>query len=177
MALAARFSQLDTSLNDFLFATIGEEQSGMRLSVASALARRGYDPWTEAIRLAGLPRAKASEALAAVIAAVPFARWMPSEVPSIATRLSLLLPASGALMPAPGAKPSNHRAKDAGRLLWLFYLILVAAALFSLIPDRHPSPETHGSLTSLHCIVSRDRRAHRIPETCIADEDRFGAMG
>jgi hypothetical protein len=76
-----------------------------------------------------------------------------------------------------GAKPSNHRAKDAGRLLWLFYLILVAAALFSLIPDRHPSPETHGSLTSLHCIVSRDRRAHRIPKTCIADEDRFGAMG
>ena len=68
MALAARFSQLDTSLNDFLFATIGEEQSGMRLSVASALARRGFDPWTEAIRLAGLPRAKASEALAALIA-------------------------------------------------------------------------------------------------------------
>ena len=108
MALAARFSQLNTSLNDFLFATIGEEQSGMRLSVASA--RRGYDPWTEAIRLAGLPRAKASEALAAVIAAVPFARWMPSEVPSIATRLSLLLPASGALMPAPGpSRPTIER--------------------------------------------------------------------
>jgi hypothetical protein len=154
VALAARFSQLDTSLNDFLFATIGEEQSGMRLSVASALARRGFDPWTEAIRLAGLPRAKASEALAAVIAAVPSARWMPSEASSIAARLSLLLPASGAFMPAPGAKPSNYGAKAARRLLWLFYLIVVAAALLSLIPDRHPAPETHGSVTPLHGVVS-----------------------
>ena len=155
MALAARFSQLDTSLNDFLFATIGEEQSGMRLSVASALARRGFDPWTEAIRLAGLPRAKASEALAALIAAVPSAGWKPSEAPSIATRLSLLLPASGAPMPAPGAKFSIHRAKAARRLLWLFYVIVIGAALLSLVPDRHPSPDAHGSLTPLHGVVSQ----------------------
>jgi hypothetical protein len=154
VALAARFSQLDTSLNDFLFATIGEEQSGMRLSVASALARRGFDPWTEAMRLAGLPRAKASEALAAVIGAVPSARWMPSETAGIATRLSLLLPASGEFMPAPGAKPSNQRAMAARRLLWLFYLIVIAAGLFSLIPERHPSPEAHASLTPLHGVVS-----------------------
>lgn len=153
MALAARFSQLDTSLNDFLFATIGEEQSGMRLSVASALARRGLDPWTEAIRLASLPRVKASEALAAVIAAVPSARWMPSEAPSIATRLSSLLPARGALMPAAAAKPTSHKTRAAGRLLWLLYLIVIAGALFSLIPDRHPS-EMHGSLTPLHGVVS-----------------------
>ena len=154
MALAARFSQLDTSLNDFLFATIGEEQSGMRLSVASALARRGFDPWTEAMRLAGLPRAKASEALAAVIGAVPSARWMPFETAGIATRLSLLLPASGVLMPGPGAKLSNQRTMAARRLLWLFYLIVIAAGLFSLIPERHPSPEAHASLTPLHGVVS-----------------------
>ena len=154
MALAARFSQLDTSLNDFLFATIGEEQSGMRLSVASALARRGFDPWTEGIRLAGLPRAKASEALAALIAAVPSARWKPSEAPTIATRLSLLLPTSGAPMPAPVAKPSDHRAKAARRMLWLFYAIVMAAALHSLIPDRNASTDAHGSLTPLHGVVS-----------------------
>jgi hypothetical protein len=154
VALVIRLNQLDTSFNDFLFATIGEEQSGMRLSVASALARRGLDPWTEAIRLASLPRAKASEALAAVIAAVPSPRWMPSEAANIATRLSLLLPVSGALMPVAEAKPSNHRAKAVGRLLWLFYLIVIAAALFSLIPDRHSSPETHDSLAPLHSVVS-----------------------
>ena len=154
MALAARFSQLDTSLNEFLFAIIGEEQSGMRLSVASALARLGFDPWTEAIRLASLPRANASETLAAIIAAVPSARWAASEAPSIATRLSLLLPASGTLMPAVEAKPSNHRAKAAARLLWLFYLIVIAAALLTLIPDRDSSPETRNSLTPLHAVVS-----------------------
>jgi len=154
VALAARFNQLDTSLNDFLFATIGEEQSGMRLSVASALARRGFDPWTEAIRLASLPRAKASETLAVLIAAVPSARWMPSEAASIATRLSLLLPTSGASIPVPGAKFSIRRAKAGRRLLWLFYGIVMGAALLGLVPDRHPSPVGHGSPTALHGVVS-----------------------
>ena len=154
MALAARFSQLDTSLNDFLFATIGEEQSGMRLSVASALARRGFDPWTEAIRLAGLPRARASETLAALIAAVPSARWTPSEAPGIASRLSMLLPANGALMPAIGAGPSSQRAKAAPRLLWLFYLIVVVATLLILFPDRHPLTDAHRSPAPLHGVVS-----------------------
>jgi hypothetical protein len=154
VALAARFRQLDTSLNDFLFATIGEEQSGMRLSVASALARGGFDPWTEAVRLAGLPKATATEALASVIAAVPFARWMPSEVPSIATRLSLLLPTREAIMPVRDTKPSSRGAMAARRLLWLFYLAVILAALFSLIPDRRPPAETGGSLTSLHSAVS-----------------------
>ena len=154
VVLAARFSQLDTNLNDFLFATIGEEQSGMGLSVASALARRGFDPWTEAFRLAGLPRAKASETLAALIAAVPSARWTPSEAAGIATRLSLLLPVNGALMPATRARPSNHRARVIPRMLWLFYLIVFVAALLSLMPDRHPLTDTHRLATPLHSVVS-----------------------
>jgi hypothetical protein len=45
-----------SNLNGFLFADIGIERSGMPLSVISALARQGFDPWQEAGRLARLPR-------------------------------------------------------------------------------------------------------------------------
>ena len=41
MALAARFSLLHSDLNDFLFASVGEEQNGVTLSVVSALTRLG----------------------------------------------------------------------------------------------------------------------------------------
>ena len=83
MALPARFSLLNARFDDFLFASIGEEASGMPLSVASVLARLGTDPWVEAGRLARLPQAKATEALAAMIAQVPMPGWQPSEVPGI----------------------------------------------------------------------------------------------
>ena len=48
MTLSARFSLLHSDLNDFLFASVGDEQNGMPLSVISALTRLGVDPWEEA---------------------------------------------------------------------------------------------------------------------------------
>jgi hypothetical protein len=41
--------------DDFLFAPLGEERNGMRLSVISALSRLEVDPWQEAASLAELP--------------------------------------------------------------------------------------------------------------------------
>jgi len=62
MALPSRFSLLNANLDPFLFASIGREESGMSLSVASALARLGSDPWIEAVRdiVARVPRIAAS---------------------------------------------------------------------------------------------------------------------
>jgi hypothetical protein len=48
----------------FLFESLGVEENGMDLSVLSALARAGVDPWIEARRLATLPR---QAAIAAVL--------------------------------------------------------------------------------------------------------------
>ena len=39
MALAPRFSLLHSDLNNFLFASIGEEQNGVTLSVVSTLKK------------------------------------------------------------------------------------------------------------------------------------------
>ncbi len=93
MALPARFSLLHSDLNDFLFASVGEEQNGVTLSVVSALTRLGVDPWQEAARLTPLPKARAAEALATLIARLPIRRTQSLDDLAISRRLVELLPA------------------------------------------------------------------------------------
>jgi hypothetical protein len=92
MTLAARFSLLHSDLNDFLFASVGDEQNGMPLNVISALTRLEIDPWEEAVRVASLPKALAAEALARMISRLPIARRLPSDNSAISRRLVALLP-------------------------------------------------------------------------------------
>ena len=82
-----------SDLNQFLFADIGTEANGTTLSVMSVFARRGSDPWTEAGRLAGLPKAEATDSLARMIATMPKTLWALPEAIVIAVRLIGLLPA------------------------------------------------------------------------------------
>jgi hypothetical protein len=118
-----------SSLNGFLFADVGVEANGMTLSVLSALARRGMDPWQEAERLAKLPRTAAVDGLAQIIAATSSSRWSLLDARVIASRLV-------ALLPAPGASPSNDSsARPATKPTMSRGLILVlalAALLFGL---------------------------------------------
>jgi hypothetical protein len=71
MALRAEFSLINSEFNGFLFAPIGEEESGIELTVFSALTRLAVDPWGEAARLSGLPKEIAAPALASMIARLP----------------------------------------------------------------------------------------------------------
>jgi hypothetical protein len=79
-------------LEPFLFSSIGEEKNGMQLTVLSAFARFGTDPWEEASRLAALPKTMASDALSALIARLPEGCWEVPESAAIANRLVKLLP-------------------------------------------------------------------------------------
>jgi hypothetical protein len=85
-----------SSLNDFLFANVGIEARGMTLSVISALARQGLDPWREAGRLADLPNAEATDSLAQTIAGMPQSLWNLADATVIARRLTGLLPGRSA---------------------------------------------------------------------------------
>ena len=96
MALPVPFSLLHSDLNDFLFASIGEEQNGVTLSVVSALTRLGVDPWEEAARLTPLPKARAAETLAKLIARLPIRRTESLDDLVICRRLVELLPADKA---------------------------------------------------------------------------------
>jgi hypothetical protein len=82
-----------SDLNQFLFADVGTEASGMTLSVMSVLARQGSDPWREAGRLANLPKAEATDSLARTIAGMPKSLWKLPDAIVIAARLIGLLPA------------------------------------------------------------------------------------
>jgi hypothetical protein len=132
MALAARFSLLHSDLNDFLFASVGEEQNGVTLSVVSGLTRLGLDPWEEAARLIPLPKARAAEALAPLIARLPICRTRSSDDLAISQRLVELLPARK-------PKPIEGRERAAARqkkywqaMILLACLVLGAATFFSM---------------------------------------------
>ena len=88
-----------SDLNEFLFADVGTEASGMVLSVVSLFARQGNDPWREADRLAKLPKAMAADSLTRAIAALPQGRWTLPDAAEIAARLIALLPARPARAP------------------------------------------------------------------------------
>ena len=92
MAHLPPISLLGCEYDDFLFAPIGAEKNGMVLSVVSALARLGLDPWLETANLATLPRNVAAERLSAFIGAVPDWSSAPLDTGTIARNLIARLP-------------------------------------------------------------------------------------
>jgi hypothetical protein len=92
MRSAAPAATAGSEFDQFLYAPIAEERSGMLLSVLSALARMNLDPWDEAARLARLPRAAATSYLTTLIAALPEGPVARTDPGALAERLIALLP-------------------------------------------------------------------------------------
>jgi hypothetical protein len=135
MALSAEFSLLHSELNDFLFAQIGEEESGAPLSVLSALTRLGTDPWAEGARLSDLPKDAAARALVPVIAMFPEEKRSSSDVVKLAERLAALLP------PLPRGGPATETRRIAGSpAFWLLalglLLMLFGMGAYGLLPGQ-----------------------------------------
>ena len=128
MALPARFSLLHSDLNDFVFASVGEEQSGVTLSVVSALTRLGVDPWEEAARLTPLPKARAAEALATLITRLPIRRTQSLDDLAISRRLVELLPDQ---KPAP--LQGRERVGAGQKKYWQAMVLLACVALGAAI--------------------------------------------
>jgi hypothetical protein len=94
-------------LDDFLYAPIGMEQNGMQLSVLSALAQLGLDPWKEAAELSRLSMDGATQRLAVLIVRLPGGRWTLGEAGEIAQRLIDLLPSHSSPDAAPIGKANG----------------------------------------------------------------------
>src|SRR5579863_10099694 len=90
----------DHSFDPFLFAAIGEERNGMMLSVLSALARLGLDPWFEAASLSKLPAPAATERLTSLLSALPSSQ-LKAPAPATIMRLVGLLPRAARDPPSP----------------------------------------------------------------------------
>ncbi len=147
-----------SDLNEFLFADVGTESSGMVLSVVSLLARQGSDPWREADRLAVLPKQEAAESLANSIANMPYGLWSLPDAVAIAARLIGLLPARPAR--ADRNSPNTHSSSpfsSTGAPDWSFaswlpawkpsrgnavvFAVLALGVAFAVTAMVRPSPE------------------------------------
>ncbi len=129
---------LGREFDEFLFASIGEERNGTTLSVVSALARFDVDPWQETASLARMPKERATERLAALIAATPMDLATGLSAATIAARLIALLPQPPSYkVPAPAAL--FKAAVTPSRLfIPLSVLALLLAGYFVFL--AHPSP-------------------------------------
>jgi len=103
----------------------------MDLSVQSALARVGKDPWTEAARLAGLLRAAAADSLAATIAGLPAGSWPRALARMIALCLVPLLP--GQDHPVPDTLADGSRLVRCMRVMLLAGTMLSTALVLELL--------------------------------------------
>jgi hypothetical protein len=93
MSSSDAFALRRSGLDEFLFASVGTEPSGMTLSLLSVFARQGDDPWKEAGKLVGLPKGDAIESVALAIVRMPKSVWTLPDATTIATRSVALLPA------------------------------------------------------------------------------------
>src|SRR5215471_6716873 len=135
MTLRGSFRPLRPDVDRFLFATVEDEIDGVPLSVISALARLGLDPWHEAGRLSSLSNREAVEQLARLIAELPGRFRPPDEAREVADRLIQLLPRHDTdrrSTPQVQIRPSYvGPALSSTSQLWIACLVLAAAVLVS----------------------------------------------
>ena len=129
-------SVIPSEFNDFLFASIGEQENETPLSVLSALARLDVEPWQEAARLTQLPKDQALQDLSSIIGGLPGGRWKASESNMIAARLVELLPSR---------KNSNASADNISRHIVLSLALMGVIFAFAvvwgvLVVESHVSP-------------------------------------
>lgn len=78
---------LRADLNDFLFTSIAHDENGMHLTMLSALARSGVDPWEEAASLAALSRENATQKVVQMLAGLHNGPAPGDQTASLAAKL------------------------------------------------------------------------------------------
>ncbi len=137
----------------FLSASIGEDADGIGVTVMSALARLGLDPWSEAARLSDLPREAAVEALVLTLGRLPAGSWQRASSEGgfgeLARRLADCLPRTHRPVSEPGQSGPQAKSKAmSGPLLWLFYAAAAVGfylLLSQLQPERQFEPASRES--------------------------------
>ena len=139
MAKPDVFALKNSSLNAFLFADIGTELSGSQLTILSALARLGKDPWAEAARWAQAPKRDAVEALTASIIDMPLSAPSIDDARATASRLVLLLPKQ----PRDSVGNATSQTAKSGLPRWAWLILFYPWVLWALDAGLCPSPQPH----------------------------------
>jgi hypothetical protein len=93
MASPEPFSSRRSDLHRFLFAEVGANPNGSKLTILSVMGRLGKDPWDEAARLSRLPPEDVIDSLKDCIVQMPLCRQALRDAGPTASWLMLLLPA------------------------------------------------------------------------------------
>ena len=131
MALRPEFSMGHSAFNEFLWASTGIDENGAPVSVLSALARLGFDPWVEAARLTDLPKDAAIAALATLLTQLRFSDAVgtgtagPDDI-TTAGRLVALLQGRARVGAIPGASGSRFGPNR-------FMVMMIALALAAIL--------------------------------------------
>lgn len=139
---SAALNPLGLDFDPFLYAPVGDDQQGGLLSVISALARVGVDPWEQAAVLARLPLDAAVRALSALLEKLPAGSGKPVDPTHVATRLVALLPNGSPLAATPTAATGlrTRTATTPNRLLtavlYGIVILLLGAQLLTLVQPR-----------------------------------------
>jgi hypothetical protein len=135
------FAFKNSGLNEFLFAEVGNEMNGSPLTILSVLARLGKDPWTEAARLAKLPKPKIIDYLANGISQMPLCPQALIDARITAARVILLLPSQRSSETVPVGNTSIPR--------WVPLAVVFAALAFGIVYELIPPAATTNAVTPL----------------------------
>jgi hypothetical protein len=127
-ARSASGSVLGTQFDDFLLAPVLKERNGP-LSVLSALARLGVDPWHTAATLAKLPPPAAVRELASMFAGLPEG---PANRDAVAARVVAFLPGQTSARASPPGSTAPTAGHANGQHLH-FAIVCVVSMLIGLI--------------------------------------------
>jgi hypothetical protein len=158
---ATSISFFRPELDDFLYAPIGMERNEMPLSVLSALARLGLDPWKEATELSELPSDSATQRLATLIMHLPGGQWTQADSRGIAHRLIELLPRRRShAAPLIEKVPGIPRMLGSPTAKWLIWIALAGIALVSAVSCN---PSSGAEVGDGKIFVSTIDQSVRIP--------------
>jgi len=141
----------ESAYESFLYASIGEQNDGTQVTVLSALVRADIDPWTEAARLAAMPKAEAEAKLGSILYQISGQSWTDFELKAICERLVQLLPTKHGGGPAKLTSPPIGEVDRS--IFWLVWLGFVLAVCLSSPRDRTSIREPGSAVTS-HALFS-----------------------
>lgn len=113
----------------FLYASVGEDRNGSVVTVLSALARLGLDPWNETAELVALGREAAGARIGTLLSRLLDVPSLGRDHRMVAQELSLLLPEP----PRQGGLASPDMTAIGGRLVSSGALWKILAIMFILM--------------------------------------------
>jgi hypothetical protein len=139
--MSMAFPPLDPEYDAFLYAIICSEKNGMQLTMASAIARSGCDPWKEAARISKMPKDMALQVLALLMPDQPAAGEKATNGQITIDRLFALLPKPKPVLAI--GKREAIQAVRGNRVSVIFILAFCTALIFAqiLIKTSHHNVE------------------------------------